>query len=131
MTVDESKALNKGTRVYWRGDAVDSGIITETSWDAVTIAWNNGKVARVHHARNSARAETAAYCVTVSLLCKGSRTERAVRRTRAAIPHQHSEPFRVPYFEPRGWLRGCALSTPSWDQEQGKSYSDDRSSSFR
>lgn len=49
MTVDESKALTKGTRVYWRGDAADSGIITETSWDAVTIAWNNGEVARVHH----------------------------------------------------------------------------------
>jgi hypothetical protein len=30
------------------GDAVDSGIITETGWDAVTIAWNSGQVARVH-----------------------------------------------------------------------------------
>ena len=49
MTVDESKALKKDTRVYWRGNAADSGIITETSWDAVTIAWNNGEVARVHH----------------------------------------------------------------------------------
>ena len=49
MKVDQSKALNKGTRVYWRGDATDSGIITETSWDAVTIAWKNGQVARVHH----------------------------------------------------------------------------------
>ncbi len=47
--VDESKALNKGTRVYWRGDAADSGIITEISWDAVTIAWTNGQVASVHH----------------------------------------------------------------------------------
>ena len=45
MTVDESKKLKKGTRVYWRGDAADSGIVTETSWDAVTIAWNNGRVA--------------------------------------------------------------------------------------
>ncbi len=26
-----------------------SGIITETSWDAVTIAWDNGQVARVNH----------------------------------------------------------------------------------
>ena len=43
------KALKKGARVYWQGDATDSGIITETSWDAVTIAWNNGQVARVHH----------------------------------------------------------------------------------
>ena len=49
MTVDESKALKKDTRVYWRGNAADSGIITETSWDAVTIAWSNGEVARVHH----------------------------------------------------------------------------------
>jgi len=49
MTVTESKNLKQGTRVYWRGDAADSGIITETSWNAVTIAWNNGKVASVHH----------------------------------------------------------------------------------
>ena len=45
----ESKELKKGTRVYWQGDAADSGVITGTSWDAVTIAWNNGKVASVHH----------------------------------------------------------------------------------
>ena len=49
MTIEESKALKKGTRVYWRGDAADSGTITETSWDAVTIAWNSGQVARVYH----------------------------------------------------------------------------------
>ena len=50
MTVDESKKLKKGTHVYWRDDAADSGIVTETSWDAaVTIAWNNGHVASVHH----------------------------------------------------------------------------------
>jgi hypothetical protein len=49
MKVTESKNLKKSTRVYWRGDAADSGIITETSWDAVTIAWDNGKVASIHH----------------------------------------------------------------------------------
>jgi hypothetical protein len=49
MTVTESKDLKKGARVYWRGDAADSGIITETSWDAVTIAWSNGQLATVHH----------------------------------------------------------------------------------
>jgi hypothetical protein len=49
MTVTESKELTKGSRVYWRGDSAQSGIITETSWDAVTIAWNNGRLARVHH----------------------------------------------------------------------------------
>jgi hypothetical protein len=49
MTHAESKALKKGSRVYWQGDAADRGCITETSWDAVTIAWDNGQVARVHH----------------------------------------------------------------------------------
>jgi hypothetical protein len=49
MTNAESKSLTKGSRVYWQGDAADSGSITETCWDAVTIAWDNGQVARVHH----------------------------------------------------------------------------------
>jgi hypothetical protein len=49
MTVTESKGLKKGSRVYRRGDATDSGRITETSRDAVTIAWDNGQVAIVHH----------------------------------------------------------------------------------
>ena len=47
MTVAESKSLKKGNRIYWRGDRADSGIVTETSWDAVTIAWDNGHVATV------------------------------------------------------------------------------------
>ena len=47
MTVAESKSLKEGSRVYWRGDANDSGRITETSWDAVTIAWDNGHMATV------------------------------------------------------------------------------------
>jgi hypothetical protein len=49
MNAAESKSLKKGNRVYWRGDANDGGIITEMSWDAVTIAWDNGHVATVHH----------------------------------------------------------------------------------
>ena len=49
MTAAESKGLKKGSFVYWRGDAADRGRITEMSWDAVTIAWDNGQVARVHH----------------------------------------------------------------------------------
>ncbi len=49
MTVSESKGLKKGSRVYWRGDADDGGRITDISWDAVTIAWDNGQVATVHH----------------------------------------------------------------------------------
>jgi hypothetical protein len=49
VTADESRKLNKGTRVCWRDDAADCGVITETSWDALTIAWDNGQVASVHH----------------------------------------------------------------------------------
>ena len=65
MTVAESKSLKKGSRVYWRGHADDSGHITEISWDAVTIAWDNGQVARTprRHARNPASADTPGYCV--------------------------------------------------------------------
>jgi hypothetical protein len=44
MTVATALA---GARVYWRGEATDYGIVTETSWDAVTIAWHNGKVSSV------------------------------------------------------------------------------------
>jgi hypothetical protein len=49
VTVTESKDLKKGARVYWRGDAADSGTIIEKSWAAVTITWDNGHVATVHH----------------------------------------------------------------------------------
>ena len=49
MTATEAKDLKKGDRVYWRGDAADGGIITEKSWNGVTIAWDNGHVAIVHH----------------------------------------------------------------------------------
>jgi hypothetical protein len=49
MTAAESKGLKRGNRVYWRGDATDGGRVTELSWDAVTIAWDNGQVATVHH----------------------------------------------------------------------------------
>ena len=49
MTVSKSKALKKGTSVFWRGDPAVTGIITDTSSDEVTISWNNGQVDRVHH----------------------------------------------------------------------------------
>ena len=49
MTAEESRKLKLGARVYWRGDAKDGGRITERSWDAVAIAWDNGQIARVHY----------------------------------------------------------------------------------
>ena len=76
MTAAESKGLNKGNRVYWRGDATDSGIITELSWDAVTITWDNGQVATVHHGdmREIQRAPASpskAYCPIKAYYCVG------------------------------------------------------------
>ena len=49
MNATNSKGLKTGNRVYWRGDKTDSGIVTETSWNAVTITWDNGQVAAIHH----------------------------------------------------------------------------------
>jgi predicted RecA/RadA family phage recombinase len=49
MTPTQSRDLKKGTRVYWQGDATDCGTNSEKSWDSVTIAWNNGQAAIVHH----------------------------------------------------------------------------------
>jgi hypothetical protein len=49
VTAAESKNLKKGDRVFWRGDAADGGTVCGRSWDAVTIAWDNGQVATVHH----------------------------------------------------------------------------------
>jgi hypothetical protein len=45
----ESKNLKRGDRVFWRGDAADGGTVRSRTWDAVTINWDNGKVATVHH----------------------------------------------------------------------------------
>jgi hypothetical protein len=49
VTATESRNLKKGRRVFWRGDAADGGTIRGTSWDAVTIVWDNGRIANVHH----------------------------------------------------------------------------------
>jgi len=49
MTPAESKTLQNGNRVFWQGDSSDPGRITGRTWDAVTIAWDDGHVATVHH----------------------------------------------------------------------------------
>ena len=49
MNAAEPKTLTKGTRVYWQGDGADGGYVSETSWDSVTITWDNCHVAVVHH----------------------------------------------------------------------------------
>ena len=65
MNAAEFRGLKKGSRVYWRGDATDRGVITEMSWDAVTITWDNGQVATVHPgtcARSSERQQSLLLC---------------------------------------------------------------------
>ena len=49
MTGAESRILKTGCYVYWRGNADDRGKVIGMSWEAVTIAWENGQVANVHH----------------------------------------------------------------------------------
>jgi hypothetical protein len=72
MNAAESRGLKKGSRVYWRGDATDGGIITEMSWDAVTITWDNGQVATVHHGdmREIQRAPAMPTAQQCLLLCR-------------------------------------------------------------
>ena len=85
MTRAESKGLIRGARVYWRGDAADGGIITETRWDAVAIAWDNGQVVRVHHGI----CEKFSECRQSRALYKGNRTfagSRASARVRNRYP---------------------------------------------
>ena len=49
MNAAEFEGSRRATAFILLGDALDSGIITEMSWDAVMIAWDNGQVATVHH----------------------------------------------------------------------------------
>jgi hypothetical protein len=49
MNSSESKILRKGADVYWLGEAGFSGVIQETSRDAVTIRWSNGHASERHH----------------------------------------------------------------------------------
>jgi hypothetical protein len=49
MSPDDSRKLTIGNRVCWQGRPDDGGKITETSWNAVTIAWDDEHVAVVHH----------------------------------------------------------------------------------
>ena len=73
MNVAESKDLKKGNRVYWRGDATNGGIITEMSWDAVTIRcshdhlgqWSGGDRAPWGHARDPKSASKAYCCIGI------------------------------------------------------------------
>ena len=66
MNTSESKGLKRGSRVYWRGDANDGGIITNMSWDGHDRLgqWSGGHRAPSGHARDPASTNKASYyCV--------------------------------------------------------------------
>ena len=107
MTNAESKALKKGNRVYWQGDAADRGCITETSWDAVTIAWDNGQggqSAPRRYARNPANAGKA-----------GDRADLASIRIAPPPPHAAEVMQHAPHNRlnracaPLNKTRRCAI----------------------
>jgi hypothetical protein len=49
MTGDESRNLEVGDRVRWKGDATNQGTVRGTSWSGVTIAWDDGDTTSVSH----------------------------------------------------------------------------------
>lgn len=48
MTEKESKKLQRGAQVIWENDPADKGTVTETGYNAVKIAWDNGQVGVIH-----------------------------------------------------------------------------------
>ena len=91
MTVTESKALTIGAHVFCRGDAADAGVVTETSWDAVTLAWSNGKLASVHHgicAKLNERRQS-------RVLCNGGRPNAVINSPRSI--EASKEEFHISY----------------------------------
>ena len=49
MTGDESRKLEVGDRVRWKGDATNQGTVRATSWSGVTIDWDDGDSTSVSH----------------------------------------------------------------------------------
>ena len=49
MTGDQSKTLTKGDRVCWHKSTTDLGTIVGTTWDGVSIDWDDGKSTSIQH----------------------------------------------------------------------------------
>lgn len=49
MTGEQSRLLKVGDRVRWGNTTTDLGTITGTTWNGVTIAWDNGDANSVGH----------------------------------------------------------------------------------
>jgi hypothetical protein len=49
MTGEPSRTLGVGERVCWRATTTDLGTVVETTWNCVTIDWDDGQTASIRH----------------------------------------------------------------------------------
>jgi hypothetical protein len=49
MTGDQSRHLKVGDRVCWGATTSDLGTVVRTSWNEVTIDWDDGHAASIQH----------------------------------------------------------------------------------
>jgi hypothetical protein len=49
MTGDQSRTLGVGERVRWGATTTDLGTVVETTWNGVTIDWDDGQTASIQH----------------------------------------------------------------------------------
>jgi hypothetical protein len=49
MTGEQSRTLKVGDRVCWGGTTKDLGTVVGTSWNEVTIEWDDGESNSVNH----------------------------------------------------------------------------------
>jgi preprotein translocase subunit YajC len=49
MTGDQSRTLKVGDRVVWGATTADLGTVVQTSWNEVTIDWDDGHKTSIQH----------------------------------------------------------------------------------
>ena len=49
MTGDQSRTLKIGDRVCWGATITDLGTVVRTSWNEVTIDWDDGHTTSIQH----------------------------------------------------------------------------------
>jgi hypothetical protein len=49
MTGDQSRLLKVGDRVRWGDTTTDFGTVVETTWNGVTIGWDDGRTNSIEH----------------------------------------------------------------------------------
>jgi hypothetical protein len=49
MTGEQSRLLKVGDRVSWHSSLTDLGTVVETTWNGVTIDWDDGHTTSIQH----------------------------------------------------------------------------------